>query len=100
MSSSAGAIVHSAPLTTFMVTGRYQVRPGVFKKIISSQQSTWMVLEDGGGATVALKDGGSAVALGSGVGRQFKIAAAALGSGGSRRTCNDGIGISIAEAEG
>jgi hypothetical protein len=99
-SLSAGAIVYSMPLTTFTVTGHYQVRPGIFKKIISTQQSTWMVLEDGGGAAVALKDGGSAVALGGGVGRQFKIAVAVLGSGGSRRTCNDGVGVSIAEAEG
>ena len=39
-----------------------------------------MVLEDGGGAAVALKDGGGVAALGGGIGRQFKIAAA-LGGG-------------------
>jgi hypothetical protein len=43
---------------------------------ISKQQSTWMAL-DGGGATVALEDGGHAAALGVGIGQQFKIAATA-----------------------
>jgi hypothetical protein len=38
----AGAIIHSAPLTKFAVTGCYQVRPGILKKNISTQQSTWM----------------------------------------------------------
>ncbi len=41
---------------------------------------------------MALEDGGSVVALRGGVGRRLKIAAAALGGGGNRRTCNDGIG--------
>ncbi len=81
------------PADYICVTGRYQVCPGVFKKNISTQQSTWMVLEDGGCVAVALKDGSSAVALGGGDGRRIKIAAA-------RRTCNDGVGISVAEAEG
>jgi hypothetical protein len=50
--SSAGVIVHSLPQTKFAVTGRYQVRPAVQKKNISTQQSTWIerwkmaVLED------------------------------------------------------
>jgi hypothetical protein len=87
---SGGAIVHSAPLTKFLVTGHYQVRPGIFKKNNSTQQSTWMALEDGGSAAVALEDGGNLVALGGGVRRQFKIAVVALGSGGGRRTCIDG----------
>ncbi len=57
-----------------------------------------MALEDGGGATVALEDGGGA-ALGGGIGRRLKIAAAVLGSGGGRRTCNKGIGVSVVEAK-
>ncbi len=44
---------------------------------------------------VVLEDGGSAAALGSGIGRQLKIAAAALGSRGGRRTCDDGVGIDV-----
>ncbi len=59
-----------------------------------------MALEDGSGMAVALEDGGSVVALGDGIGRWFKIAAVALGGGGGRRTCNNGIDISVAEAEG
>ncbi len=59
-----------------------------------------MALEDGGGVAVVLKSGGGAVALGGGIGWRLKIAAAALCGGGSRRTCNDGIGVSIVEAEG
>jgi hypothetical protein len=97
---SAGANIHSALLTKFLVTGRYQVCPGVFKKYISTQQSTWMALKNDGGTTVALEDGGDAAALGGGVGRQFKITAAALGGGGGRRTCNDGVGVSVVKAEG
>jgi hypothetical protein len=77
----AGPIVHSAPLSKFAVTGRYQVHPGIFKKNISTQQSTWMALEDGGGTAVALEAGGTAARLGGDVGSQFKIATAALGSG-------------------
>jgi hypothetical protein len=42
MTSSAGAIVNSALLTKFAVTGRYQVRLGIQKKNISTQQSTWI----------------------------------------------------------
>jgi hypothetical protein len=42
--------------------------------------------------------GGHAVALGGGVGRQFKIAA--LGSGGGRRTCINDIGVSVVKAKG
>ncbi len=76
------------------------MRPGVFKKYISTQQSTWMALEDGSSTAVALEDGGGAAVLGGGVGRRFKIAAAVLGGGSSRRTCNDGIGISVVEADG
>jgi hypothetical protein len=98
--SSVGAIVHSAPLTKFTVTGHYQVHPGIFKKNISTQQSTWMALEDGGSAAMALEDGGCAVALGGGVGQRFKIVVVALGGGGGRRTYGDGIGISVAEAKG
>ncbi len=56
-------------------------------------------MEDSSNAVVALKDGGGTAALGSGIGWWFKIAAAALGSG-SRRTCNDDVGVSIVEAKG
>jgi hypothetical protein len=52
MTYSAGTIVHSAPLTIFVVTGCYQVCPGILKTNISMQQSTWieMALEDDSGA--------------------------------------------------
>ncbi len=76
------------------------MHPGIFKKNISTQQSTRMTLEDGGSAMVALEDGGDAAALVGGVRQQFKIAAVAWGGGGGRRTCNDDIGISVVEAEG
>jgi hypothetical protein len=98
--SSAGAIIHSVPLTKFAVTERYQARPGIFKKNISTQKSSWMALEDGGGTAVVLEDGGAAAGLGGGVGRHFKIAAAALGSGGRRRTCDNCVGVSVVEAKG
>ncbi len=49
---------------------------------------------------VALEDGGGAPVLGGGFGLQLKIAVVALGGGCGRRTCNDGIGISVVEAEG
>jgi hypothetical protein len=48
---------------------------------------------------VALEYGGGAMALGGGFGRQLKIAVAALGYSCSRRTCNNGIGISIVKAK-
>ncbi len=63
--------------------------PGVLKKNISTQQSTRLEM--------ALEDGGDIgrwhweMALG----RWLKIAAAALGSGGGRRTCNKGIGVDV-----
>ncbi len=47
-----------------------------------------------------MEDGGGAVALGGGVGRRLKIAAAAVGGSGGRRICNDGISVSIVEAKG
>jgi hypothetical protein len=59
-----------------------------------------MALEDGGGMAVALENSGGTAALGGGIGRRLKIAAAALGGDGNRSTCNDGIGFSIDEAEG
>jgi hypothetical protein len=67
-----------------------------------TQQSTWikMVLEDGGSAMMALEDGGGVAALRGGIGWWLKIAAAALGGGGIRRTCNDGVGIGIVKAKG
>ncbi len=58
------------------------------------------MLEDGGGVAVALEGGGGVAALGGGFGRWLKIAAAALGSGCGRRTCNDGIGITVIKAKG
>jgi hypothetical protein len=85
--SSVGAIVHSTPLTKFAVTGHYQLGPGVLKKNISTQQSTWMEM--------ALDDGGNVMALGSGIGYWLKIAAAALGSRGGRRTWDNGIGVDV-----
>ncbi len=59
-------------------------------------------MEDGGGATVSLENGDSLVSLGGDIGRQLKIAAAALGGSGSggRRTCNNGIDVSVVEAKG
>jgi hypothetical protein len=99
--SSAGAIIYSALLTKFAVTGHYEVDLGILRNKIRTQQSTWMemAVEEGSGAVVALEDGGGVVSLGGGVGRQLKIAAA-LGSGSGRRTCNNGIGISVIKAEG
>ncbi len=44
-----------------------------------------MVLEDGGGVAV----------LGGGVGHRLKIAMVALGGGGGRRTCDDGLGVNV-----
>jgi hypothetical protein len=97
---SAGTIVYSAPLTKFAVTGLYQVRPGILKKNISTQQSTWIECwEMVAAVEVALEDGGGAPALGGGFGLRLKIAVAALGSGCCRRTCNDGISISIVKTE-
>ncbi len=55
---------------------------------------------DGSSAAVGLEDCGGAALLGGGIGRWFKIAAAALGSGGSRRTCNNGLGVKVIKAEG
>ncbi len=57
-------------------------------------------MEDGGGAVLALEDCGGVTALGGDIGRWFKIAAVAWGSGGGRQTWDDGIGISVVEAEG
>ncbi len=59
-----------------------------------------ITLEDGGGMAVALEDGGGVAALGGGFGRRLKIAAAALGGSYGRRKCDDGIGMSVVEAEG
>jgi hypothetical protein len=56
--STAGAIVHSALLTKFAVTGCYLlVHPRVLRDKINTQQSTWMemALEDGGSTAVALR---------------------------------------------
>ncbi len=57
-------------------------------------------LEDEGGEAAALEDDGGMVALGGGFGWQLKIAVVVLGGGCGRRTCDDGIGISIVKAEG
>ncbi len=57
-------------------------------------------MEEKGSGVVALEDCGSAAVLGGGVGWKFKVAAAALGGSGSRRTCNNGVGVSIVEAKG
>jgi hypothetical protein len=75
------------PLTKFVVTGRYQVRPCILKKNFITQQSSWMEM--------ALEISGSMATLESGVGRRLKIAAAALGGGDGRRTCNNGVGIEV-----
>jgi hypothetical protein len=98
--SSAGSIICSALLTKFAVTGCYDVHPGILRNKISTQQSTWMeiALEDGGSMAVMVEDVSGLAALGGGIGRWLKIAVAALGSNGSRRTCNDGIGISVIKA--
>jgi hypothetical protein len=58
------------------------------------------MLEDGSGAAVALEDGGSAATLGGGFGWRSKIAAVALGGGCGRRTCDDGVGVSVVKARG
>jgi hypothetical protein len=61
-------------------------------KKISTQQSTWMemALEDGGG---------TAEALGVSIGRRHwdvvEDAGAVLGGTNGRRTCNNGVGVSI-----
>ncbi len=47
-----------------------------------------------------MEDDGGTAALEGGFGWRLKIAAAALGGGCGRRICDDGIGISIIEAEG
>jgi hypothetical protein len=54
-----------------------------------------MVLEDGGGAVVTL--GGDVVRW-----RWAAVqdAVVALGGGGGRRTCNDGVGIGVVETYG
>ncbi len=101
MTSSAGAIIYSTLRTKFAVTGRYEVHPGVLRNKIGTQQSTLMemVLEDGRGGALVLEDGGGVAALGGGIGRQLKITVGLGGGGGGRRTCNNGIGISILEAK-
>jgi hypothetical protein len=43
----------------------------------------------------ALEDGGSAVALGAGVGHQLKIEVAVLGGRVSRRAWDNGIGVNV-----
>ncbi len=58
-----------------------------------------LALEDGSSAAVPLEDGGSVAALQGGIGWWLKIAAA-LGGNGSRRTCDNGIGISVIKAKG
>jgi hypothetical protein len=58
-----------------------------------------MVMEDGSGTAVALEDGSHVAALGGCVGRRLKIVAA-LGGNDSRRTCDNGIGVSIVKAKG
>jgi hypothetical protein len=83
-----------------VVTGCYQVHPGVSKKNISTQYSTWMEMEVGSGTAVALEDCGGTAVLGGDAGWWFKIAVTVLGGSGSRRTCDNGVGTSIVEAEG
>ncbi len=48
------------------------MRPGVSKKNISTQQSTWMEMEDGGGTAVALEDCGGTAVLGGDAGCWIK----------------------------
>ncbi len=54
MTLSADTIIYSPPLTTFSVTGNYEVQPGVLRNKMSKQHSTWieMALEDGRGGSV------------------------------------------------
>jgi hypothetical protein len=100
--SSAGAIIYSVLLTKSAVIGHYEINPGILRGKICTQQSTWMetALEDGGGAAMALEDGSGEAVLGGGIGCWLKIAVAALVSGGGRRTCNDGVGVSVVKAKG
>jgi hypothetical protein len=57
-------------------------------------------LEDGSSTAVALEDGGGVAMLGGGFGWRLKIAAATLGGGCGRKTCNNGVGISVIKARG
>jgi hypothetical protein len=57
-------------------------------------------LEDDGCTAVAFDDSGGGAALGGGVGGWLKIGAVPLGSGSSRMTCIDGVGIRVVEAKG
>jgi hypothetical protein len=73
----------------------------VFERTKSTQNiQLEMALENGGSAAVALEIGSGAAELGGGVGGWLRITAAALGGGGNRRTCNDGIGSSVVKDEG
>ncbi len=101
MTISAGIVVHSTPLTKFSVTGRYQVPLGVLR------QHTTINMDEN--IVGRWRRRGSVVGKWwwhGGIGRwrwaAIEDAAVALGGsgGGSRRTCNIGIGISIVEAKG
>ncbi len=92
--------MYSAPLTKFSVTGLYEVHPGILRNKMSTQQSSWMemALEDGheGSLERWWRRGG--------VGRwgwaAVENCSGSISGGGGRRTCDNGIGISIVEAEG
>jgi hypothetical protein len=93
--SSAGTIIYSGLLTEFAVTGHYLVHFDILRNKTSTQQSTWMeaALEDGSGAGVALEGG-----IGRWHWAMVEDIAAALSSSGTRRTCNNGVSISVVKA--
>ncbi len=97
--SSAGAIIISTQLTESAVTGCYKAHHGILRNKISSQQTTWIELEDCNSTMVVLEDGNGTATLGGSIWRRFNIAAVVL-SGSSRRTCGDSIGVSNVKAEG
>jgi hypothetical protein len=71
--SSADAIIYSMLLTKSAVTGCYEAHPDALRNKISTQQSTWMEMENGSNAAVALKDCGGAAALGGGIGSSYRL---------------------------
>jgi hypothetical protein len=54
--SSAGIIVHSALLTKITTREGYQLPPSMFKKNISTLQSTWKEMMDSSSTTASMKE--------------------------------------------